>query len=70
VAPGVSNLEPGEQGFQLDEALALVHAVRGMNIIGGDVVCLMPTRDHNNMITARVAAAVMFEMIALIAEGR
>jgi hypothetical protein len=24
-------------------------------------------RDHNNMITAKVAAAVMFEMIALIA---
>ena len=70
VAPGVSNLEPGEQGFQLDEALALVQAVRGMNIIGGDVVCLMPTRDQPNMITARVAAAVMFEMIALIAEGR
>jgi guanidinopropionase len=70
VAPGVSNLEPGEQGFQLDEALALVHAVRGMNIVGGDVVCLMPTRDNNNMITARVAAAVMFEMIALIAEQR
>ena len=70
VAPGVSNLEPGEQGFQLDEALALVHAARGMNIVGGDVVCLMPTRDHPNMITSRVAAAVMFEMISLIAEPR
>lgn len=70
VAPGVSNLEPGVQGFQLDEALALLHAVRGMNIVGGDVVCLMPTRDHPNMITARVAAAVMFEIIALIAEPR
>jgi len=30
----------------------------------------MPTRDQPNMITARVAAAVMFEMIALIAERR
>ena len=30
----------------------------------------MPTRDQPNMITARVVAAVMFEMIALIAEGR
>ncbi|MEO0358074.1 MAG: arginase family protein [Pseudomonadota bacterium] len=68
VAPGVSNMEPGEQGFQVDEALALVRATRGMNIVGGDVVCLMPTRDHNNMITARVAAAVMFEMVALMAD--
>ena len=68
VAPGVSNMEVGEQGFQVDEALALLHGVRGMNIVGGDVVCLMPTRDHNNMVTARVAAAVMFEMIALMVE--
>ena len=68
VAPGVSNMEPGEQGFQIDEAMALLHAVRRMNIVGGDVVCLMPTRDHNNMITARVAAAVMFEMVAMMAE--
>lgn len=70
VAPGVSNLEPGEQGFQVDEALAILHGVRGMNIIGGDVVCLMPTRDHSNMITARTAAAVMFEMIALMTEPK
>ncbi len=70
VAPGVSNMEPGEQGFMVDEALALVRATRGMNIVGGDVVCLMPTRDHNNMITARVAAAVMFEMVALMADNQ
>jgi guanidinopropionase len=70
VAPGVSNLEPGEQGFQIDEAMAMLQAVRGMNIIGGDVVCLMPTRDSSNMITARVASAVMFEMISLMAENQ
>ena len=70
VAPGVSNLEPGEQGFQVDEAMALIRSVRGMNIVGGDVVCLMPTRDHSNMITARVATAVMFEMVAMMAEKR
>ena len=69
IAPGVSNLEAGSQGFQIDEAMALMHAVRGMNIIGGDVVCLMPTRDQVNQITAKVAAAVMFEMIAMLAEG-
>ena len=68
VAPGVSNLEPGEQGFQVDEAMALLHAVEGMDIVGGDVVCLMPTRDSSNMITARTAAAVMFEMVAMIAD--
>ena len=63
-------MEPGEQGFLVDEALALVRSVRGMNIVGGDVVCLMPTRDQPNMITARTAAAVMFEMVAMLAENQ
>lgn len=70
VAPAVSNIEPGEGGFFMDEAKELLHAVRGMNIIGGDVVCLMPTKDSPNQITAMVAAAVMFEMVAMIAEGQ
>ena len=68
VAPAVSNIEPGVKGFSVDEAIELMHAVRGMNIIGGDVVCLMPTKDSPNQITAMVAAAVMFEMISMIAE--
>ncbi|MDE2792922.1 MAG: arginase family protein [Paracoccaceae bacterium] len=70
VAPAVANLEPGTTGFSIDEAVELLHAVRGMNIIGGDVVCLMPTKDGPNQITAMVAAAVMFEMISMIAETR
>ena len=70
VAPAVANIEPGVKGFDIDEAMALLHAVRGMNIIGGDVVCLMPTKDHPNNITAMVAASVMFEMISMIAENR
>ena len=69
VAPAVSNIEPGVTGFNMDEATALLHAVRGMNIIGGDVVCMMPTKDSPNHITAMVAASVMFEMIAMIAEN-
>lgn len=69
VAPAVSNLEPGSRGFDMDEARALLHAVRGMNIIGGDVVCMMPTKDHPNNITAMVGAAVMFEMVAMMAEN-
>ena len=68
VAPGVSNLEPGEQGFLIDEAMALLRSVRGLNIIGGDVVCMMPTKDSRNQITALSAGSVMFEMISLIAD--
>ena len=69
VAPGVANIEPGEQGFLVDEAVALLRSVRGMNVIGGDVVCMMPTKDAPNQITALTAMAVMFEMISMIAEG-
>ena len=69
IAPGVSNIEAGEKGFDIDEAVALLHAVRGMNIVGGDVVCMMPTKDSPNQITALPATAVMFEMISMIAEN-
>ena len=69
VAPAVSNIEPGVNGFTMDEAVGLLHAARGLNIVGGDVVCLMPTKDSPNNITAMVAASVMFEMISLIAES-
>jgi guanidinopropionase len=69
IAPGVSNIEPGEKGFDIDEAVALVRAVRGMNVVGGDIVCMMPTKDNPNQITALTAMAIMFEMISIIAEG-
>ena len=70
VAPAVANIEPGVCGFSVDEAVELLHAVRGMNIIGGDVVCLMPTKDHPNQITSMVATSMMFEMISMIAENK
>lgn len=69
IAPAVANPEVGETGFNMDEAVAILHAARGMNIIGGDVVCLMPTKDSPNQATALAAGAIMFEMICLIAEN-
>ena len=69
VAPAVSNIEAAEKGFDIDEARALLQSARGLNIIGGDVVCMMPTKDSPNNITALVAGAVMFEMISMIAEN-
>lgn len=67
VAPGVSNLEPGFGGFSIREATRLLQGCKGLDIIGGDAVCLMPTKDSPNQITAQVAMVVMFEIIALIA---
>ena len=67
VAPAVSNIEPGFTGFTIDEAKALIQSVKNKNVIGGDVVCLMPTKDQKNNITAMVAASIMFEIISVIA---
>jgi len=69
IAPGVANLEAGTKGFDIDEAIALVRSVRGMNIVGGDIVCMMPTKDSPNNITAHTAMAIMFEMISLISDS-
>jgi guanidinopropionase len=70
VAPGVSNIEAGVTGWSIDEANQLLRSVRGLNVIGGDVVCLMPTKDSPNNITAMVAAHMMFEIVSLIADRR
>ena len=40
-----------------------------MNIVGGDIVCMMPTKDAPNQITALTATSIMFEMISMIAEN-
>jgi guanidinopropionase len=69
VAPGVSNLEPAIEGFKMPDVLQMLQGLRGKNVIGGDVVCLMPTVDSPNQITAHVANAIMFEMVCLIADN-
>jgi guanidinopropionase len=67
VAPGVSNIEPGFSGFTIREATRLLQGLKGLDIIGGDVVCLMPTKDSPNQITAQMAMVMMFEITTLIA---
>jgi guanidinopropionase len=68
VAPAVSNIEAGAAGFGIDEANAILRGLRGLDIVGADVVCLMPSKDQPNQITAMVAAHVMFELTCLIAD--
>lgn len=69
VAPGVANIEAGIEGFGIDQVMELLRSVRGKNIIGGDVVCLMPTVDSPNQVTSYRAMAVMFEIISLLADN-
>ncbi|MGB1082289.1 MAG: arginase family protein [Alphaproteobacteria bacterium] len=69
VAPGVANIEAGIEGFGIDQVMELLRCVRGKNVIGGDVVCLMPTVDSPNQITSYRSMAIMFEMISMMAEN-
>ena len=65
VAPAAANLEPAYTGWTVDEAFGLLRGLRDLNVIGGDVVCLVPTKDNPNGMTAMVAAAAMFEILSL-----
>lgn len=67
-APAVANLEPLHRGLRAWEALAVLHGLRGLNIVGGDLVCMIPSKDSPNAMTAMTCQALMFEMIALIAD--
>ena len=63
-APGTGTPEVG--GFSNAEALAMLRAMRGMNIIGGDVVEVAPPFDQSGT-TALVGATMMFEILCLTA---
>ena len=65
----MANLEAGTEGLFIDETMKMLRSVRGKNIIGGDVVCLMPTKDAPNKQTSLVAMSIMFEIISLIADN-
>jgi len=70
VAPGVSNPEAGCDGFRMNEVVKILQSVKEKNVIGGDVVCLMPTIDSPNKITTHVATALMFEILSLVAYNK
>ena len=67
-APAASNLEPGYPGIRIGEAVRMLQGLRGLNVVGGDVVCLIPTKDNPNNITAQNAMVVMFEILSLMAD--
>ena len=68
IAPGVSNIVPGFTGMTMREATGVLQGMRGMNVVGADMVCMMPTKDNPNKITAMNAMVVVFEQVCLIAD--
>jgi guanidinopropionase len=45
-----------------------MQGLKGRNVIGADIVCIIPTKDSPNNITSLTAMVVMFEQMCLIAE--
>ncbi len=64
-APGTGTPEVG--GFTSREILELLRALRGLNLIGADVVEVAPPFDPSGG-TALVAATVVYELLCLLAE--
>jgi guanidinopropionase len=66
-APGTGTPEVG--GMSTLDALRLLHGVRGLDFIGGDVVEVSPPYDQTGN-TALVGATMMYEILCLVAESR
>jgi guanidinopropionase len=64
-APGTGTPEIG--GLTTLEGQRLLHGLRGLNLIGGDVVEVAPPYDQTGN-TALVGATIMFEILSLIAD--
>lgn len=64
-APGTGTPEIG--GISTLEAQQLLRGLRGLNLIGGDVVEVAPPYDQTGN-TALVGASIMFEIVCLIAD--
>ncbi|MDQ7820883.1 MAG: agmatinase [Armatimonadota bacterium] len=66
-APGTGTPEPG--GLSSREALEVVRALAGLDLVGADLVEVSPPYDHAG-ITSILAAAVLFEVISALAVTR
>ena len=65
-APGTGTPEVG--GFSTVEAQFMIRGLRGLNLIGGDVVEVAPPFDPSGN-TALVGATMMFEILCVVAES-
>ena len=65
-APGTGTPEIG--GLTTYDALQMIRGMRGLDLVGGDVVEVSPPFDMSGN-TALVAVTVMFEILCLLAEN-
>jgi agmatinase len=67
-APGTGTPEVG--GLSTAEALSILRALRGINLVGADVVEVSPPYDGPGQPTALAAANVAYELLSLRALGQ
>jgi agmatinase len=66
-APGTGTPVPG--GLSTFQALEIIRALRGINLVGMDIVEVSPAYDHAE-ITALAAAQIGIEMLSLYADRK
>ena len=64
--PGTGTPEIG--GLTTIEAQGLIRGLRGLNLVGGDVVEVSPPFDQTGN-TALVAATIMYEILCILSES-
>ncbi|MEX1080767.1 MAG: agmatinase [Halofilum sp. (in: g-proteobacteria)] len=65
-APGTGTPEVG--GFTTPEAQRMIRGLRGLHLVGADVMEVAPPFDHAG-ITALTGASLMFELVCVLAEA-
>ncbi len=65
-APGTGTPEIG--GFTSREAVTLIRALRGLDLIGADMVEVSPPFDPSGL-TALTGASIMFELLCVLADA-
>ncbi len=66
-APGTGTPEVG--GFSSYQMLHLLRGLKGLNLVGADLVEVSPPFDHSN-ITSILAANLVFEFLSLLAVNK
>jgi len=67
-APAVT--DPEVDGMTIRELFSLMNKLRGLDIVGADIVCFCPPLDNPGQITALTASAVLLQLVAHIADYR
>jgi guanidinopropionase len=62
--------DPEVDGLTTREVMQILHGLRGVDLMGADVVCFCPPLDNPSQITALTASLLLLEFVSLIADYR